>query len=437
MPRPGDRHKDESLRVLVAQIGARRHYAVPAALEAAGVLERLVTTGCGAHPLVRAAAALPSRFLPGPMRRMTQRIVTGVPASKIASTLRFDLKRSGGARTAEERYAGYVRQNRAFGQHVCRGGFGSANAVYGFNAAAVEVFEAARKLGLSCFLDQTMAPFAYVETLLADERRRWPGWEEDVIRDAWRGLEERERREWELADVIVCGSPFVVESIEACGGPAEKCRVAEYGYPQSMAFPGPREPRTVAEGRPLNVLFAGTLSLRKGFPYVVEAARRLKGSAVTFRAVGPSEIHPAAVTEAREFVEIRGAVPRGEMPGHYAWADLLVVPSLAEGSANVAQEALAAGVPVIATAAAGTQVEESLSGRIVPAGDATALAEAIEAYRSAPAMWQAHSDRARQTQASSASASDYGQRLLSALNSARVLETAAPLTRPHREASLS
>ncbi|HSF64508.1 MAG TPA: glycosyltransferase, partial [Paracoccaceae bacterium] len=63
-----------------------------------------------------------------------------------------------------------------------------------------------------------------------------------------------------------------------------------------------------------------------------------------------------------------------------AGAQALILPSFAEGLPVVAMEAMAAGRPVLATAVAGLPelVEPGRSGWLVPAGDATALAEGID-----------------------------------------------------------
>ncbi len=106
------------------------------------------------------------------------------------------------------------------------------------------------------------------------------------------GLEtmaDRERAEWKLADKIFCGSGYVVDAIKAEGGPEKRCEVIPYGInPDNFrAFE-----RNHREGK-LRVLFLGTLQLRKGIPYVIEAAKVREGRHVHIRAVGPSRLSEA------------------------------------------------------------------------------------------------------------------------------------------------
>jgi len=65
--------------------------------------------------------------------------------------------------------------------------------------------------------------------MLAEERALHPAWE-TADRDQRAGeYSDRERAEWELSDVILCGSEFVRTAIGACGGPVGRCRVVPYG----------------------------------------------------------------------------------------------------------------------------------------------------------------------------------------------------------------
>ena len=69
-----------------------------------------------------------------------------------------------------------------------------------------------------------------------------------------------------------------------------------------------------------------------------------------------------------------------------------VLPSLAEGISNTILEAMASALPVIATDVGGNRelVDEGVTGRLVPAADATTMADAILQYAVDPAKARAH-----------------------------------------------
>jgi glycosyltransferase involved in cell wall biosynthesis len=361
----------------VAQIGARRHYAVARALNRAGLLEQLVTDLSAEHVVSRALeAAVPRRLRPASLEALVGRRVEGVPASRIASLPLVALSPTQRRRRKEAQTDYWARQGRAFCEAVVRRGLGTAGAVYAFNGAALEIFEAAKARGLKTVLDQTAAPWRWNSRLLAEEVVRWPGWEEEPAGiDVSGALTRREEREWQLADRIVCGSRFVAERLVEAGVPRERCVIAAYS---GGGAPGQRSRRRAARLRHgLRVLFAGTLELRKGVPYLLEAARLLRGEPVHIRLVGPSRLGMGAMARLAAETEIVGPVARAGMQQHYDWADVLLLPTLSEGSANVVHEALAAGLPVITTAHAGDLVAHERTGLIVPVRDAHAIADAV------------------------------------------------------------
>jgi glycosyltransferase involved in cell wall biosynthesis len=93
--------------------------------------------------------------------------------------------------------------------------------------------------------------------------------------------------------------------------------------------------------------------------------------------VGPVEALPPAVTKLKEYVQLTEAVPRSDIAGHVAWADVFLLPSLCEVSATVVYEALAASLPVICTENSGSVVRDGIEGRIVPIRDSGAIVEAL------------------------------------------------------------
>ena len=367
-----------SMQIAVTQIGARRHYAIPAILERAGLLEGFYTDLCASFgPLRLARAVVPPRMQPEGLKRLLAREVDGVPRSKIRCFPRFGFARAMSRRNAKSPASlirSYLEANERFGRLITRRGLDGADTVYGFNGAALEIFQYAKRNGMRTILEQTDAPVAVEEALLGEERQRWEGWEFEGARpEDWRPMADREAAEWRLADLIVCGSEYVREGVRTQSGPIERCAVVPYGAKREFFRTGPRVPAR----RELHVLFVGTVCLRKGVPYLMQAAQRLLSKPVVFRVVGPIQVADHAVAELGRFVELAGPVPRSAIAREYDWADVLVLPSISEGSANVCYEGLAAWLPVITTPNSGSVVRDGQEGYIIPIRDGATLAERI------------------------------------------------------------
>jgi glycosyltransferase involved in cell wall biosynthesis len=77
--------------------------------------------------------------------------------------------------------------------------------------------------------------------------------------------------------------------------------------------------------------------------------------------------------------------------------DVFVLPSLAEGISNTILEAMATGLPVVATRVGGNAelVDDRTTGTLVPAGDIDAMAGAMHRYAISPAMLRQHGEAGR------------------------------------------
>jgi glycosyltransferase involved in cell wall biosynthesis len=145
-----------------------------------------------------------------------------------------------------------------------------------------------------------------------------------------------------------------------------------------------------AAGGPLRLLAVGRLVEKKGFSVLLHAVRRLR-EPWTLRIVGTGPMKEQlegmiARNDLARNVHLVGRRSHDELPDDYAWADIVVVPSVVDstgdrdGLPNVVLEAMASGRPVIAAdvSAIGPALRQAGASLLVPSGDEVALATAIE-----------------------------------------------------------
>ena len=223
----------ETSRWVVARFGANMHYAVPRMLHSAGRLARLYTDFYAGPVTNRLLSLIPASWRISLIARALGRYSPELPTELVRSYPLLGLEYA----IAQRRLLGpeaqdemFLRMGERFGNAVVRDGFAGADGVYCYNTAALQILRAARDRGLVSVLDQTIAPRAVEESLLAEEHRRFPGWEPARRHGpATEATIRREKDEWDLADLIFCPSEFVREGVVRCGGSADKCVVVPYG----------------------------------------------------------------------------------------------------------------------------------------------------------------------------------------------------------------
>lgn len=365
-------------RVSVAQLGSRMHFAVPKILYASGQLDRFYSDFCSAKGWPAIMKYLPASLRSNALERLIGRAPEGIPSSMITAFNSFGWKyamQRRHASTPAELTEIFLWAGKRFCELIIERGLENSSAIYTFNSAGLELQKYARNKNLLTVMEQTIAPYEIERALLKDEHKAFPGWQ--LAEEESKFAEEyiaREREEWKHADVILCGSDFVKQSIGMVGGPISRCKVIPYGV--DIAIDNPRIRTESDRNRPLRVLTVGEVGIRKGSPYVQIAAKQLKQEAV-FKMVGAVSVSSEAKKSLSRDVELMGIVPRSQVMSYFEWADVFLLPSICEGSATVIYEALAKGLPVICTANSGSVVRDGVEGLIVPISDGNALVEAL------------------------------------------------------------
>jgi glycosyltransferase involved in cell wall biosynthesis len=238
-------------------------------------------------------------------------------------------------------------------------------------------------------------PFARVPRLVCSERV--VGWE-SPLRVAVN------RATCRLADAITTNSAAGVRFwANKLGLPESRVHLIYNGV--DVALFSPRDDRTARQPGPVVIGNLARLHRKNGHETLLDALEALaaKPDLPSWRCVIAGE-GPEAQALA-ESITRRGLDARVELAGHVGdpavflrSLDLYVQSSTAEGLPNAALEAMATGLPVVATAVGGTPevVEEGKTGWLVPAGDAGSLAGQIAALLRAPAERGAMGQAGRQ-----------------------------------------
>lgn len=265
-------------------------------------------------------------------------------------------------------------------------------ALWGYNASSLSAFEAGKAAGRPLILDRTIGDFRLYNRLMAQVAETHAAWFVPTDRQFPQELIERDQREYELADTILCGSEHCAQTVRDCGGPdvAGKVRVLPYCFDEALFAEQPA-PKPLDSARPLRFLFIGQINPRKGVHHLLEAFARIPDSAASLTLVGEMRVPPAAFAPHAERVKWIPTVPRAEIPAIMASHDVLVFPSYFEGSALSLIEALASGMGVIQTCAAGNGATDK-TGLVLDAPSTDGLYDALMAAIEGRAMvdgWRA------------------------------------------------
>jgi len=380
-------------KIVVVQVGARMHYAVPIIFEKLGVLNLFITDFYYKGNL-GFLEYFPDFFN---WKRLFTRVNSNLPEAKIYSINLIGIIYRVRIIMARKRLNNYkiflwaakcinrITLRRLKNHNI------DFSAIYMFNSAGLELMEyysGKKKL----ILEQCIAIHFLELELLRNERDKFKEWENGK-NDSKSMLEfiEREQEELALADIIICPSEFVEESVISLNPIyREKTRVVPYGVSMSVIK---SKPKIFCGTRPLKILTVGAVGLRKGSPYILEAAKHF-GCKVEFTIVGDySLISSDIVSELFTHLTLVGQVNRDRVQEFYESADVFLLPSICEGSATVTYEAMQYGLPLIVTPNTGSVVRDGVEGIIIEAGSSSGVINAIHMLLNSPDLVNEYSSK--------------------------------------------
>ena len=259
----------------------------------------------------------------------------------------------------------------------------TVTAVHSYEDCSLLQFQEAKKRGQACIYDM---PIGY-----------YPAWEETQNRliesfSDWlpnRKLPSRKyvrpaqkKSEMNLADLVIGPCNFVAQTIRQFVD--KPFSIAPYGVDSDFWSPAGAKNRD----RPLRFMYAGQSNIRKGIPFLLQAWEKAALKDAELLLVGSWQLDQRKLHDLPQRVRVSPPCAAAELRRHYQSADVFVFPSYFEGFGLVLLEAMACGLPVLATER--TAAPDFLSrdvGCIVPAGDMEAWIQALRSASESRDQW--------------------------------------------------
>ncbi|MFC1913749.1 glycosyltransferase family 4 protein [Chloroflexota bacterium] len=190
------------------------------------------------------------------------------------------------------------------------------------------------------------------------------------------------RRVWRNAEAIIANSDGLKELAQKTDPDCEMGII--YNGIDIKQFK-PDENRK--NGGKLRVICVSRLIGRKGIDYLLQSIPRIKekgGSPLELRIIGEGNQENQLKTLSRELgledtVSFAGYVEHSRLPVEYAASDIFVIPSFNEGMSNSILEAMACGLPIVATDTGGSKELIDGNGIIIPTGQIESITASLQA----------------------------------------------------------
>lgn len=241
------------------------------------------------------------------------------------------------------------------------------DASHTFSGVAEEILNDARAKQKIRSLVRASSHILVQKQILADEYKRTGI--NPIGPSEW--MIQRELREYEEADLIITLSSWCRQTFLNQGVQEEKVFTIRSGNQLAKFKASPdvmhERLRRIQNGSSLRVLTTGSVNLRKGLWDALEVFADAPAG-VEFTWVG--EVHPQVrklLSDKNPNCRFHARVSQFELKHFYAEADLFMTLSLEEGYAAVIGQALASGLPVLATQHAGVDhIREGQNGWVIP-----------------------------------------------------------------------
>jgi len=358
------------VEVILSHVARHHAYETAFALQSAGWLKRFYTSFYDEkrppfkHRLLRT-------FIPKSLaKKMSNRFREGLDESKITSFYFPELLERTPFQKIVGKYNMMNLKGELFDRRVATQNL-ECDVFHGFEGAVLHSMRKAKQQGAITVLDYPIFHYKTIREVLIDEYKLLKLEIPDFLlkRDINILRKEQEISE---ADYIFVPTKRIADDFVRYGKEREKVKCISYGFNPNRFFVGQKKDAI------FRILFVGIIGVRKGVHYLLEAVKQLNLKNIEVLLISPIEEEFKPVLSRYEglFKHIH-SLPNESLVRVYQNSSILVLPSLIEGSSLVIYEAMACGLPIIASENAGAITRNGIDGFVVPARDIEALKEKI------------------------------------------------------------
>ena len=239
-------------------------------------------------------------------------------------------------------------------------------------------FRKNKKLGGINILDKGSTHIEYQNEIIKEEYLRY-GVKYNGI---YQRRIDKEVKEYHEADFITVPSKCVYDSFLKKGIPEKKLKLIQYGARISRFKPINLEGnlKQYPKKKNFDILFVGSFGIRKGAIDILEAFKNFDHPNKVLTIIGSISKTAKSLLKKYETknIKIMGTVRNNLLVEYYQNSDVLLLPSIEEGSAVVILEAMASGCPVIVSKNTGADyIENGKNGFIVPIRSPNKICECL------------------------------------------------------------
>ena len=296
--------------------------------------------------------------------------------------------------------------------------------IHGWSQWSEPSLQWAKTRGIPTVLERSSAHILEQSRLLHEEHQRlglkWTATHHKI--------EQMELREYELCDSVAVPSLFVERSFRERNFPSEKLFRNPLGVDLGCFKPPARPPRSPSEIG-LHVIYAGSLSVRKGVTDLLDGFEQASLPDAYLKLIGgeTAELRPFLMQQS-ERVKALGHLPQDDLVMHYQQSHCFVLASIEEGMAMVQMQALACGVPLICTTNTGGEdllrgsgtegqplemgIMQFPAGFLVPIHSPAAISLCLKKMSNDQNTWMTMRQEALQLASDKLSWNNYGERAI-------------------------